>query len=85
MSRSCPRSLSKPWQAAQQKGFRETAWFKAGEIEEELAKAQAAQATEDPLAPSGSTGVMTSVDPSKLELSRAGSPTLIAQDRPIRK
>jgi hypothetical protein len=52
-------------------GFRETAWFKAGEIEEELAKAQAANASTDPLAPTGTTGQHEAVDPSKLEITAA--------------
>jgi len=40
-------------------GFRETAWFKAGEIQEEMEKAQAAAAQQgggDPLAKTGTTG-----------------------------
>ena len=43
-------------------GFRETAWFKKGEIEEEIAKAEASAATADPLAPSGITGAHDIVD-----------------------
>lgn len=43
-------------------GFRETAWFKKGEIEEEIAKAEASSATEDPLAPTGITGAHAIVD-----------------------
>ncbi|MEO6953322.1 MAG: serine/threonine-protein kinase [Polyangia bacterium] len=43
-------------------GFRETAWFKKGEIEEEIAKAEARSASEDPLAPTGITGQHAVVD-----------------------
>ncbi len=56
-------------------GFRETAWFKKGEIEEELAKSQAKVATEDPLAASGATGVMPAVDENQL------AKNLSAEDR----
>jgi serine/threonine-protein kinase len=44
--------------AAQQKkgGFRETAWFKQGEVNEELARMEAEKASSDPLAPTGMTG-----------------------------
>jgi Protein kinase domain len=45
-------------------GFRETAWFKQGEIEEEIAKRQAQAASEDPLAPTGTTGQHVAVDAS---------------------
>src|SRR5207302_6235154 len=41
-----------------------TAWFKQGEIEEEIAKRQAQAATEDPLAPTGTTGKHATVDAS---------------------
>ncbi|HZS40177.1 MAG TPA: protein kinase [Polyangia bacterium] len=54
-------------------GFRETAWFKKGEIEEEMAKAQAAHATEDPLATTGTTGKQAAVDTENVDVS--------AQDR----
>jgi hypothetical protein len=49
------------------KGFRETAWFKRGELEEELAKAQAA-AGSDPHR-SGTTGKEAVVDESQVALS----------------
>jgi serine/threonine-protein kinase len=52
--------------AAGKGGFRETAWFKQGEIEEEIAKRQAQVATDDPLAPSGSTGKHAAVDAASL-------------------
>jgi eukaryotic-like serine/threonine-protein kinase len=48
------------------KGFRETAWFKQGEIDEELARAQAASASADPLAPTGTTGKHAVIDESAL-------------------
>jgi hypothetical protein len=59
--------------AAKKGGFRETAWFKKGEIEEEMAKAQAAVASADPLAPSGRTGQQAIVDENAVDVS--------AQDR----
>jgi eukaryotic-like serine/threonine-protein kinase len=49
-------------QPAKKGAFRETAWFKQGEIEEEMAKRQAA-AGADPLAPTGTTGKHAAVDP----------------------
>jgi eukaryotic-like serine/threonine-protein kinase len=49
------------------KGFRETAWFKRGELEEEMAKAQAAVAG-DPLK-SGTTGKEPVLDESQVALS----------------
>lgn len=58
---------------ASKKAFRETAWFKKGEIEEELAKAQAVAATRDPLAPSGGTGQHPALDENQIDVS--------AQDR----
>src|SRR5206468_5532790 len=45
---------------------RETAWFKQGEIDEEMAKAQAKVASSDPLAPIGTTGQHRAVDPNQL-------------------
>jgi hypothetical protein len=57
--------------AAQGKAFRETAWFKQGEVDEEMAKQAAKMASEDPLAPTGSTG--------KHHVVEAGD--LTAQDR----
>jgi serine/threonine protein kinase len=55
--------------AAKRGGFHETAWFKTGEIEEELAKAQAKAASADPLAPSGITGRHASYDLDKVDVS----------------
>ncbi len=57
-------------------GFRETAWFKKGEIEEELAKVQAAAATEDPLAPAGTTGTHGVVDEASIDLTQQDSKRL---------
>ncbi len=50
-------------------GFRETAWFKKGEIEEEIARAQAAVASEDPLAPVGTTGTHAVYDEAQIDVS----------------
>src|SRR5207244_1593718 len=50
-------------------GFRETAWFKKGELEEEIAKAQAASASADPLAPVGTTGTHSVVDENAIDVS----------------
>jgi len=45
-----PAPASNPPGGKGKKGFRETAWFKRGEIEEELARQAAAVAEQDPLA-----------------------------------
>jgi hypothetical protein len=58
------KSTSAP--AGKKGGFRETAWFKQGEIEEEMAKRQAQVSSEDPLGASGTTGKHAQVDPSAL-------------------
>jgi hypothetical protein len=59
-------------------GFRETAWFKAGELQEELDKRAAEEAAKsggDPLAAAGTTGehraVGGEVDPTKVEVTAA--------------
>jgi serine/threonine-protein kinase len=59
-------------------GFRETAWFKAGELQEELDKRAAEEAAKsggDPLAAAGTTGehraVGGEVDPSKIDVTAA--------------
>ena len=57
-----PVVLTQKKQAEKPGGFRETAWFKKGEIEEEIAKAEASVGTADPLAPSGITGQHDVVD-----------------------
>ena len=54
-------------QTGKKGAFRETAWFKRGEIEEEMAKAQAA-AGDNPLK-SGTTGQHAPVDESQVDLS----------------
>jgi serine/threonine-protein kinase len=65
------RQAQQPKPAAGKAGFRETAWFKAGEIEEEMAKRQA-EAGDDPLK-AGTTGehavVAGQVDASKVDVS----------------
>jgi hypothetical protein len=68
---TAPTPITKPASAPAAKkgaggGFRETAWFKQGEIDEELAKRQAQVATEDPLAPTGTTGRHAAVDANKV-------------------
>ncbi len=59
-----PTTQAKPTGRAKG-GFRETAWFKQGEIQEELAKIEA-EASPDPLAPTGITGKHATVDPAEL-------------------
>jgi eukaryotic-like serine/threonine-protein kinase len=69
-----PMAAAKPGNQEAAKGggaFRETAWFKRGEIEEEMAKAQAA-AGENALK-TGTTGKQVPIDESQVDLS--------AQDR----
>jgi serine/threonine-protein kinase len=58
-------AAAQPTPPAAKGGFRETAWFKAGEIQEELEKAKAAadaKAAGDVLAPTGTTGTHDAVD-----------------------
>jgi hypothetical protein len=55
-------------EAAKKKGFRETAWFKRGELEEEMARAQAA-AGDNPLK-SGTTGRHQPLDDAQIEMSQ---------------
>jgi hypothetical protein len=68
-----PVAAAKPGNQASTKGgaFRETAWFKRGEIEEQMAKAQA-EAGDNPLK-TGTTGKHIPIDDSQVDLS--------AQDR----
>jgi hypothetical protein len=57
-----------------QGGFRDTAWFKVGEIEEERAKMEAAAAARaggDVLAPTGTTGKQGAVDVDGVDVSAA--------------
>lgn len=64
-----PQQLAKSGNdpSGRKKGFRETAWFKRGELEEEMARAQAA-AGSDPLK-TGTTGKQAVLDESQLSLS----------------
>jgi serine/threonine protein kinase len=64
-----PAAGGKPNNQTGKKGaFRETAWFKRGEIEEEMAKAQAAVG--DNALKSGTTGQHVPVDESQVDLSQ---------------
>ncbi len=60
---------SAPSVMPKQDGFRETAWFKKGELEEEIARLQAQHLSADPLAPTGVTGQNLPVDSSQIAVS----------------
>lgn len=64
---AAPGSAKPNNQTGKKGAFRETAWFKRGEIEEEMAKAQAA-AGDNPLK-TGTTGQHVPVDESQVDLS----------------